>query len=252
MKKFTNVSGAKVGQEPIPVKISNEELEVNEFKNSIMKLMDDFLSIRSFGVARPEIMIPTRIVGKEMFVEALTDLLSQKSNKDIVKALESLKSTNRDWKSIEEKIESISLEDSNIKEEKKINDILEKWGADEETLKIFLESHTKKIDFKEAYEKYELVESMMRKSSNKLLKLISESYIDKYKSGSHFINKEDFKRFLNEKNLQSIYDEESKLYKLFFKDKIEICGYYNPKFSVLEYEPDSELSKVAKEFNWSK
>ena len=42
MRKFTIVSGAKVGQEPVPVKITNEELEVNEFKNSIMKLMDDF------------------------------------------------------------------------------------------------------------------------------------------------------------------------------------------------------------------
>lgn len=179
MKKFTNVSGAKVGQEPTPFKISNEELEINEFKNSIIKLMDDFLSIRSFGVARPEIMIPTRIVGKEMFVEALTDLLTQKSNKDIVKALESLKSTNRDWRSIEEKIESINVEDSNIREEKKINDILEKWGSDEETLKIFLENHTSKIDSKEAYEKYELVESMLRKSDNPLLKVISHSYLSR-------------------------------------------------------------------------
>lgn len=179
MKKFTNVSGAKVGQEPVPVKISNEELEINEFKNSIMKLMDDFLSIRSFGVARPEIMIPTRIVGKEMFVEALTDLLTQKSNKDIVKALESLKSTNRDWRSIEEKIESINTEDSNIKEEKKINDILEKWGYDEESLKIFLENHINKIDPKEAHEKYELVESMLKKSDNPLLKIISEKYLQK-------------------------------------------------------------------------
>lgn len=251
MRKFTSVSGAKVGQEPAPVKITNEELEVNEFKNSIMKLMDDFLSIRSFGVARPEIMIPTRIVGKEMFVEALTDLLSQKSNKDIVKALESLKSTNRDWRSIEEKIESINIEDSNVKEEKKVNDIIEKWGSDEESLKIFLENHTNKIDSEEAYEKYKIVESMMKKSSNKLLKIISESYIDRYKSGSHFISNEDFKRFLNDENIDSIWDEKNNLYKLFFKDKSEICGYYNPKFSVLEYEPDSELSKVAKEFNWS-
>jgi len=252
MRKFTIVSGAKVGQEPVPVKITNEELEVNEFKNSIMKLMDDFLSIRSFGVARPEIMIPTRIVGKEMFVEALTDLLSQKSNKDIVKALESLKSTNRDWRSIEEKIESINIEDLNIKEENKINNILEKWGYDEESLKIFLENHTSKIDSKEAYEKYQVVESMMKKSSNKLLKIISESYIDRYRSGSHFINSEDFKKFISDNNIDSIWDEKNSLYKLFFKDKSEICGYYNPKFSVLEYEPDSELSKVAKEFNWSK
>jgi hypothetical protein len=62
--------------------IKNEEVEEIEFKNMVMKLMDDILSIRSYGSARPEIMIPTQIVGKEMFVEALSDLISKKSKKE--------------------------------------------------------------------------------------------------------------------------------------------------------------------------
>lgn len=96
MKKFTNISGSTVGIEPNPVEVSNEELKISHFKSEVLKLMNDFLSIRSYGSARPEIMIPTRIVGQEMFIEALTDLLAKKSNKQVIKTLESLKSRSND------------------------------------------------------------------------------------------------------------------------------------------------------------
>ncbi len=181
MKKFTNISGSIVGQEPIPVKITEEQSDINELKDSIFKLMDDFLTIRSFGSARPELMMPTKIVGKEMFVEALTDLLSQKSNKNVVKSLESLKSSNRDWKSIEEKIDSINMESINVKEEKKISEILEKYGSDEENLKFFLESYVKKLTSKQAYEKYLIAENMIQKSNNSLLKIVSDKYLERSK-----------------------------------------------------------------------
>jgi len=178
MKKFTNISGSKVGQEPSPIKVSNEELESNNFKFAVMKLMDDFLSIRSYGVARPEIMIPTQIVGKEIFVEALADLISQGSNKDQIKALESLKLSNSDWKSIEEKIDSIRNSKIDIKEARKINEILEKYGSDEDNLNFFLEGHVKKSTPQEAFKKYELVQEMIKVSNNKLLKVISEKYLE--------------------------------------------------------------------------
>lgn len=180
MKKFTNVSGAKVGQEPNPVKVSNEELESNNFKFAVMKLMDDFLSIRSYGVARPEIMIPTKIVGKEIFVEALTDLINQGSNKSQIKTLESLKSSNNDWKSIEDKIDSIKNSNIDIKEARKIKEILEKYGSDGDDLKFFLEGHVKKSSQQEAYFKYELVQEMMKVSDNPLLKVISDKYLERY------------------------------------------------------------------------
>ena len=180
MKKFSNISKVEVGQEPKPVEPSKQEVEINEFKLEVMKLIDELLSIRSYGVSRPEIMIPTKIVGKEMFVEALTDLLTKKSNKAQVKALESLKSTNKDWKSIEEKIESIENNNFDIKEVKKINDIIEKWGSDESNLSFFLESYVNRFDVEEAKNKYQIVEKM-NKNNDPLLNLISEKFLERSK-----------------------------------------------------------------------
>jgi hypothetical protein len=171
MKKFTNMSGAKVGKEPELPKMTNEEVEEIEFKNMVMKLMDDILSIRSYGSARPEIMIPTKIVGKEMFVEALSELISKKSMKEAVKVLESLKSTNKDWKSIEDKIQDIETKERNIKEEKKILDVLNKW-SDEESLKIYLES--RKVSKEEAEKKCEVINNMGVK--NPMLNVMLEYY----------------------------------------------------------------------------
>ena len=180
MKKFSNVSGSFVGEEKKPV-VNNEQLELDNFKHSIMKLMDDFLSIRSYGVARPEIMIPTKIVGKELFVEALTDLLSKQGDKKTIKVLESLKNINTDWKSIDEKIEDIKGNRTDIKEEKKIKDILTKWGSDDDNLSFFLESYVQKTKIKEdAFYKHKIAENMFLKIGDKRLKLISEKFFKRY------------------------------------------------------------------------
>jgi len=177
MRKFTNISGSKVGQNPDPIKSSNEES--NNFKFAIMKLMDETLSIRSYGVARPEIMIPTKIVGKEMFIEALSDLINQENNKGKREVLESLRLSNNDWKSIEDKIESIKDPSINRNEAKKINDILEKYGIDKNNLIFFLEGHVKKLSKEEAFKKYKLVEELMKSSNNELLKIISQKYFER-------------------------------------------------------------------------
>ena len=174
MKKFSKVSNIEVSSEPKTIEPNKKEVEINEFKHEIMKLMDDFLSIRSYGVARPEIMIPTHIVGKEMFVEALTDLLTKKSSKDQVKTLESLKSTNQDWKSIDDKITSMDENIIDIKEAKKINDIIEKYGSDESNLNFYLEGYVNRLTSEDINKKSELVDNMMKKSSNPLLKTISD------------------------------------------------------------------------------
>jgi hypothetical protein len=215
-KKFTNLSGAKVGKEPKIVQQSNEELELLEFKNQVLKLMDDFLTIRSYGVARPEIMIPTRIVGKELFLEALEDLLSQKTSKEVVKTLESLKSVNKDWKSIEEKIESVRSIDRNITEEKKINQIIEKWGSDEETLKGFLNNWTNRLSKTEINEKSKLLESMIEKNSNHKLKLIQKSLIDSLnESMREEIILNGYEQWLD-RDKQVIYDSETARHGLTF------------------------------------
>ena len=175
-KKFTNISGATVGTESKPVETSNEKLELSNFKSEVLKLMSDFLSIRSYGSARPEIMITTRIVGQEMFIEALTDLLSQKSNKEVIKTLESLKSKSNDWKSIDDKIEDIKLSVRDIKEEKKIYNVLEKYGSDEGNLKNYLE--TRNMSCEEARKKYELIEEIFPRTNNPMIKVMAETYLD--------------------------------------------------------------------------
>lgn len=154
MKKFTTISGAQVGQEK-EIKVNEKEQKLNEFKFQVMKLMDDFLAIQSQGSARPEIMIPTRIVGKELFIEALQDLLAQEDNKKIIQVLESVKENSKDWKSIDDKIEELKETKRNIKIENKINSIVEKWGSDEGTLELFINDFTKnmKVDKKDQIRK---------------------------------------------------------------------------------------------------
>lgn len=144
MKKFTTISNTSVGQEK-EIKVDEKQHKLENFKLQVMKLMDDFLTIQSHGSARPEIMIPTRIVGKELFVEALQDLLSQEENKKIIQILESVKQNSKDWKSIDDKIEELKETKRNIKIENKINSIVEKWGSDEGTLKVFLNEYTKNL-----------------------------------------------------------------------------------------------------------
>lgn len=176
MRKFTNISGSVVGIEPKPIEISNEDLEINNFKSEVLKLMSDFLSIRSYGSARPEIMIPTKIVGQEMFIEALTDLLSQKSNKEVIKALESLKSENTDWMSIDNKIDDIKSISYDVKEEKKIYDILEKYGSDEDNLLNYLDM--KNMNSEEAYKKHQLIQKIFPKTNNPMLIAMSNKYLE--------------------------------------------------------------------------
>lgn len=173
MKKFSKISGEQVTEEP-KVQVSEKQNELNEFKHQIMKLMDDFLAIQSYGSARPEIMIPTRIVGKELFVEALTDLLSQKSNDKSIEILESLKSISNDWKSIDEKIDSIKSDKKDIKEISKITSLIEKYN-DEGSLKLYLERYVKRISPERAIEKSKVSQKLYEETKNPLYKVVVES-----------------------------------------------------------------------------
>ena len=107
MKKFSNISGYKVSEEPkekSEVKINEEEM----FRGKILNLMDQLLSIRTYGpVDRYQRAGNIKIAGKEMFLEALMDLLKDKSSKDEKKILESLKSQIKDWEAIDSKIDEV-------------------------------------------------------------------------------------------------------------------------------------------------
>lgn len=105
MKKFSGISKVKVSEEPKPEQLTKEEVSKIELKASIMDLMNDFLRIVSLGGARKNILPHVQIDGKELFVEALLDLLSTKEYKDKISVLEHLKSKSLDWASIDSQMD---------------------------------------------------------------------------------------------------------------------------------------------------
>jgi hypothetical protein len=133
MKKFTKISNTSVGEEKIE-KVVND----NTLKFEILSLMDNFLEIKTYGNVSPVYMVPTKIEGKELFVEALMDFLQEKIEDKSLKILESLKYVIKDWKSIDEKIESIKAEkEKNILKKSVINTI-DKYSDNKDLLKTYV------------------------------------------------------------------------------------------------------------------
>lgn len=193
MKKFTNISGAKVGTEP-KVDNSKETNELNQIKYSIMGLMDNLLRIQSYGSARKNILPTSKITGQELFVEALLDLLSDKSFKDQIKVLESLKSTNHDWESIDDRINIISEEIENLKNIQnsknhisKIKSVIDIYGDDSENFELMIEKYCDKVKSANvAYQRSNAAKMMITNSKFKnypkeKLLIISEKFLQKAK-----------------------------------------------------------------------
>jgi len=133
MKKFTKISNTSVGEEKVE-KVVND----NTLKFEILSLMDNFLEIKTYGNVSPVYMVPTKIEGKELFVEALMDFLQEKIEDKSIKVLESLKHDIKDWKSIDEKIESILEErEKNILKNNIINTI-DKYSDNKDLLKTYV------------------------------------------------------------------------------------------------------------------
>jgi hypothetical protein len=133
MKKFTKISNTTVGEQKVE-KVVND----NTLKYEILSLMDNFLEIKTYGNVSPVYMVPTKIEGKELFVEALMDFLQEKIEDKSIKVLESLKHEIKDWKSIDEKIESILEErEKNILKNNIINTI-DKYSDNKDLLKTYI------------------------------------------------------------------------------------------------------------------
>jgi hypothetical protein len=193
MKKFSNVSGSKVGEAP-KVEVSKEVNELNQIKYSIMSLMDNLLRVQSYGSARKSILPTTKITGQELFIEALLDLISDKSFKDQIKALESLKSSNRDWESIDEKINLLSEEIQSIKNIQvsknhisKIKNIIDVYGDDADNFEFMVERYCGKIKSANTAYQRAMAANMMtenskfKKYSKEKLLIISEKFLKKAK-----------------------------------------------------------------------
>ena len=186
MKKFSNISGYKVSEEPkekSEVKINEEEM----FRGKILNLMDQLLSIRTYGpVDRYQRAGNIKIAGKEMFLEALMDLLKDKSSKDEKKILESLKSQIKDWEAIDSKIDEVEkriaeseVKDKMISHRNKLESLYKNYGQDEEMLMTMVEESCKKITDKDkAYLRGLTAEYMANegKYSKELFTKISEKF----------------------------------------------------------------------------
>ena len=140
MKKFSKITNVKVGQEP-----DKKEVKMNEeesFRLVLTTLMDKYLHIQTYGPIDRYLRAGTiKITGKEALAEALANLMSDKSTLEKTILLESLKSKVGDWEAIDEKIQEVGKKwsDEKIAKEfsthkKKIEELLEKYGEDEDML----------------------------------------------------------------------------------------------------------------------
>ena len=111
MKKFSKITNQKVGEEP---KVEQKPItEEDIFKSSVLNLIENTLTIRTYGpVDRYLREGSIKIAGKEMFVDALIDLIVERTSKDKVKILESLKSSISDWEALDKGIEEAKLYES--------------------------------------------------------------------------------------------------------------------------------------------
>jgi hypothetical protein len=158
MKKFSNISNVKVSEEPkVEVKQLNEE---EMFKAKVMNLMEQLLSVRTYGPVDRYLRAGNiKVAGKEMFLEALMDLLKDKSSKEEKKILESLKVAVSDWEAIDSKIDEINQKiaenqekDKMISHRNKLQSLYNNYGQDEEMfMNMVQESCNKITDSEKAY-----------------------------------------------------------------------------------------------------
>lgn len=186
MKKFSNITESKS-------KVSKSDKN-DQLKSAILKLMDNYLTIRSYGSARTELLNGAlAISGKEMFAEALINLINDKSVRDQIKSLESLKSITKDWQSIDSKIDKL-LETLGEKRSlkmmsehaNKIKSLIKTYGENED-FEFILETQTLRLkDGKEAYLRHLVADKMIMSTeyeefSKSQLTKISNKFLERSK-----------------------------------------------------------------------
>jgi hypothetical protein len=177
MKKFSNMTGQKVNEEPkVDVKITEGDL----FRSKVMHLMEQFLSIRTYGPIDRYLRAGNiKISGQEMLADAIIDLLGEKSIKEQTKVLEGLKSEVRDWEAIDNKIESIKNEiRPSVKSKNKIKSLLESYN-DESIVSIIENKVTKVTSVKTLREYSVLINESNLKSETK--SIIIKMYLERIK-----------------------------------------------------------------------
>jgi len=151
MKKFSNISNVKVSEEP---KVEFKQLNEEEmFKAKVMNLMEQLLSVRTYGPVDRYLRAGNiKVAGKEMFLEALMDLLKDKSSKEEKKILESLKAEVSNWEVIDSKIDEVNQKiaeskekDKMIPHKNKLKSLYNNYGQDEEMFMNMVQESCNKI-----------------------------------------------------------------------------------------------------------
>jgi hypothetical protein len=181
MKKFSNITGQKVAEEPkVEIKIT----EADVFKSKVMALMDDFLRVQMYGpITRYHVAGTMKVAGKELFLEALLDLLGDKSNSDKIKMLESLKSKVTNWEYLDEKIDEIKSQPRNLYKHKSvIKSLYNKYKSDSDLLiEQTKKSASKLKSFDVVNSRYKACQGLKEDSNfnSELISLMSDIYLNR-------------------------------------------------------------------------
>lgn len=185
MKKFSKITGQKVGESPKveALKLSDEDL----FKTKVLNLMEQLLSIRTYGPVDRYLRAGSiKISGKELLAEAIVSLMSDKSLKEQSKLLESLKSSVNDWEVIDSRIDEVNNKLSESKENNKtlthrrrLISIYNNYNGDEEMILNIVEKSSSKIKLAEVAHNRAVTAEYMAvegKYPKELFNKISEKY----------------------------------------------------------------------------
>jgi len=179
MKKFSKITNQKVNEEPKVEKTINES-DILKFK--VMNLMDDLLTIRTYGPVDRYLRAGSiKIAGKEMLAEAILDILTEKSTDDKTKLLESLKSQIKDWEFIDSQIEYLNSGNKpSLSSKNKFSQLLEMYSDDEDLFTELLESTVNRISVVKTLEDYSTLTTESKLSEETKSK-ISEIYSNRIK-----------------------------------------------------------------------
>jgi len=190
MKKFSNITGQKVGEEPKKeLKQFNEE---DMFKSKVLSLMEDFLTIQTYGPVDRYLRAGNiKIGGKETFLEALMALMSDNSLKGQAKILESLKGQIKDWDAIDTKIQSVNEEivktsekNRTLSHRNKLASLFEKYGQDEDLMIQIAKKDSKKIKNADSAKLRAITAEYMAeegKYPKAAFKMIAETFYNRFK-----------------------------------------------------------------------
>ena len=190
MKKFSKIAKVKVAKEPKPVVKDKTNLE--SFSEKVQFLMDQFLTIQTYGpIDRYQRAGNIKIKGKDLFLESLIKLIESNKGKENISILESLKEQSKDWKSIDNKIDSIKeikfdivKESDFIKYKEGVSKFLSKYSTDDELCLLAVKENVSVMKNKEVItNKYLACKSL--KEENKFTSVI-DNVIEIYESKIKF------------------------------------------------------------------